>query len=335
MKKRIKYAGFILCLSCLCTGCLSYDNSTRASQLSENTIPSDYTEEQLIEIFDPMGTTLLRQITDALTIMEYTNAHNNANMKSLDAIPQTSEKVFYCKIYAKTDAYFIKQGVPMINTTEESLYRKDGNYYLSYKAEEYHDKTVNSIMYFYQVDNTLGEYLISLASEKGIVCDKEEIFKSWGLDDYTSETSTVQENPVEEIRKEEVSIVTPDNLAKVSKTQQLKKTLSDGTTVFETDNLDIIAQFHNHINTKDWVALDKLPEIKDKICAISIFQQRRKTSEIIMIESLRIELYQNNRIYYVSYIIPETDFSGGMNTFYKIPNDVAEYIKRFEEISQD
>lgn len=334
MSRWIKYAGIILCLSLFCTGCYSYDKSVRSSQLSEDVIPEDYTEEQLIEIYDPLGTTLLRQITDALTIMEYTKKHSNEHMKAIDAIPQMAQKIFYCEIYAKTDEYFVKQGVPSINTMRESLYQNDSNYYLSYEAKEYHDKNVTTIMYYYQIDNQLGEYLISLADESRTIGDKEEIFKLWGIDDYTSEVLTEQENIAEkpvENRKENVGTVSPDSLAKVSKTQQLKKILSDGTTVYETDNLDVIAYFYNHINIEDWMVLNELPEIKDKLCTISIFQRRRKTPEIIMIESLRIELYQNDENFYVSYIIPETDFSGGMNAFYIIPNEVAEYMKQIED----
>ncbi|MDO5551919.1 MAG: hypothetical protein Q4F76_12165, partial [Lachnospiraceae bacterium] len=87
------------------------------------------------------------------------------------------QKVIVCKIYAKTDEYFVKLGVPLINETEEVLYQDDDNYYLSYHTEAYLDEVATLIIY--QVDHSLGEYLISLASEKDAIYNKEEILKSW------------------------------------------------------------------------------------------------------------------------------------------------------------
>ncbi|MDO5348342.1 MAG: hypothetical protein Q4E86_00255 [Lachnospiraceae bacterium] len=177
MRLWVKYMYFTCCLLYLCVGCSPYNNFLRTDESANDYVPDDFTEEQLIEIYDSDGVTLFRQIMDASTIMEYTKAHSNANMKEVVTIPQEAQKVIVCKIYAKTDEYFVKLGVPLINETEEVLYQDDDNYYLSYQTEAYLDETATLIMY--QVDHTLGEYLISLASEKDAIYNKEEILKSW------------------------------------------------------------------------------------------------------------------------------------------------------------
>lgn len=144
--------------------------------------------EQLIEILNPDDLTVVNQITGESDIMDYVEmTFDESSMQEVLSLPENAEKLYVIRIYeTKRDLSRLgNSGEVWLNSIQETLYRADDTYYLETGMilDEKDGIYLNGHFYF-QLPDSVGDYYMSLAEGENEVIDEEELFASWGIENY-------------------------------------------------------------------------------------------------------------------------------------------------------
>ena len=313
------------CIS-LFTGC----GTEKSYSKTETTINTEeISEEQFWEIASPEEVVLC-QVAEKNAIIAFIENEKREEWEYVSEIPRQAELQYIITSYEKiTEEFRQEKGVPEISIGKDILYEDKGDFYIESVCEG--DSA------YYHIPVSAGEYMIELARSGSDVLDKNDIFASWGINDFDAE------NEEKTVLNESDSILKPDNvegghlysaneLARVSGKQKLEISNQDLEVVRTMTDLEEIADFYNQIKHETWLEIEELPEEKSNICKITIYQLERHTIEKNLVEDEKLILFAAHNQYYIQDIIPgHSEDTDDMEIFYSIPDDIADYIKKLAD----
>lgn len=310
----------------LFSGCATNSAAKTDTAISREEV----SEEQFIEIASPDGA-VMRQITDLDSIIEYIENIDILQWKELDTIPAQAALLYTFTSYEKvTDPYWLEQGSPKISVTKDALYQKDANYYI--EMDSLNDNDTDFIVY--EIPVSEGEYLTNIAKKSSAVQDKNDIFITWGIDDFDinrteNNTNGEKTGMVDEMMEDGISYSVED-MKRVSREQKIEIDFADTETKYTSTDLKTIADFYNNIKRNDWKEVSEIPSDKQEICTITIFQLERHTNNSHFIENETLVLYESKGEYFILDIIPPfSSEQEAMEIYYSVSADVAAYMEGF------
>lgn len=297
--------------------------------------PEEISEEQLIEIISP-DDEVLCQIIEKNDIIEYFQKENYAEWEEVKEVPAQADLQYMIMAYAKvTDEFWLEKGAPEITVEEEQLYKDGGEFYMKSVSP---DDTIS-----YHIPASGGEYIQKLAQANSNILNKRDVFTSWGINDFDissaeetdKETDSDMSDEIgaeEEDNREDNSVYSAEELARVSKEQKIEIDFQDPEAVYTLTDLEEIANFYNQIKPGTWTEVERLPEEKNKICVITTFQLERHTVSKNLVENERLTLFEIQNQYYILDVIPGNGSdTADMEIYYSIPKDVAGYIEAIRQ----
>lgn len=320
-----KFLLSIIAVWCIClfTGC----GTKNAYSCVETTINTEeISEEQFFEIASPEEIVLC-QITEPNAIIAFIQNEKMEEWEYVSEIPMQAKLQYIITSYEKiSEEFWEKKGVPEISIGKETLYEDNGDFYMESVFEG--DST------YCRIPESAGEYIMELASNSSDMIDKNDIFASWGINDFDVETEdgTAFKEPdkiSESENEQDHHLYSADELAKVSKEQKVEILDQDLEIVFTMTDLEEIADFYNQIKRETWLEIEGLPEEKSNICEITIYQLERHTADKNLVENEKLILFESQKQYYLYDIIPSCSKDiDDMEIFYSIPDDIANYIHK-------
>lgn len=287
-----------ICCTCLFTGC---ETETTFSTIETTINPEDVSEEQFIEIVSPEEVALC-QVIGKNAIIDFIQNKKLKEWEEVSEIPKQAELQYFIISYEKvTDEFWQKRGAPEISMGEEKLYEYNGDFYIE---SVFGDYVTN-----YCIPASSGEYIVKLAQNGSDILDKNEIFGT--------------ENELNN------HLYSADELAKVSKEQRLEISCQDFGIICTMTDLEEIADFYNQIKRSTWLEIEDLPEEKNNICEITIYQLKRHTIRKNLIENEKMVLFEAQNQYYILDVIPSYSSDiDDMKICYSIQDNIASYIKK-------
>ena len=292
---------------------------------AETTINAEeISEEQFLEIMSPEKIVLC-QIVEPNEVIAFIQNEKLEEWEDVSEIPVQAELQYIIISYEKvTENFWLERGAPEINIGKYALYEDNGDFYVEDVFEGYSA--------YCRIPVSAGEYIMKLAGNGSDILDKNDIFASWGINDFgiENEEEAVLKEPDKILKSENEDgdhLYSADELAKVSKEQKLEIFDQDSELVCTMTDLEEIADFYNQIKRETWLEMEYLPEEKSNICEITIYQLERHTREKNLIENEKLMLFEAQNQYYIHDIIPNaSEDIDDMETFYSIPNDIGNYI---------
>ena len=322
------YRSFILSIvaaGCIClfTGCENLKaNSSVGTMIKEEEI----SEEQFFEIASPEEIVLC-QVVEPDAIIAYFQNEKMEEWEYVNEIPVQAELQYIITSYEKiTEKFWVEKGAPEINVGKENFYEDNGDFYIEsvFKGEST----------YCRIPASAGEYIMKLAGNGSDILDRNDIFASWGINDFDieNEEEAVLKEPDQILKsenREDYHLYSAEGLARVSKEQKLEIFDSNLELVCTMKDLDEIADFYNQIKREAWLEIEDLPEEKRNICEIRIYQLERHTIKKNLIENEKLILFEAQNRYYIHDIIPTcSETIDDMENFYSIPDDIADYINK-------
>ena len=306
---------------CLSTGC----GTVKSYSGAETTVNAEeISEEQFLEIVSPEKIVLC-QVVEPNEVIAFIQNEKMEEWEYVSEIPMQAKYIIisYEKV---TEKFWVEKGAPEISIGKYALYEDNGEFYTEDAFEG--DST------YCRIPVSAGEYIMKLAENGSDILYKNDIFASWGINDFgiENEEEAVLKEPDEILKSEnedDYHLYSADELAKVSKEQKLEIFDQDSELVCTMKDLEEIAAFRNQIKRETWLEMECLPEEKSNICEITIYQLERHTREKNLIENEKLILFETQNQYYIHDIIPnDSEDIDDMETFYSISNDIGNYIKK-------
>lgn len=320
-----KFISAIIAICCTCplTGC---EKETTFSAIETTINPEDVSEEQFIEIVSPEEVVLC-QVIGKNEIIDFIQNKKLKEWEEVSEIPKQAELQYFIISYEKvTDEFWQQRGAPEISIGEENLYEYNGDFYIE---SVFGDYVTN-----YCIPASLGEYIITLAQNSSDILDKNEIFAYWDANNFDVENKEKAVlNGSDEIFGTENEwnnhLYSADELAKVSKEQKLEISCQDLGIICTMTDLEEIADFYNQIERSTWLEIEDLPEEKNNICEITIYQLERHTIGKNLIENEKMVLFEAQNQYYILDVIPSYSSDlDDMKICYSIQDNIASYIQK-------
>lgn len=308
---------------CLSTGC----GIVKSYSGAETTVNAEeISEEQFLEIVSPEKIVLC-QVVEPNEVIAFIQNEKMEEWEYVSEIPMQAEFQYIIISYEKvTEKFWVEKGAPEISIGKYALYEDNGDFYIEDAFEG--DSS------YCRIPVSAGEYIMKLAENGSDILYKNDIFASWGINDFgiENEEEAVLKEPDEILKSEnedDYHLYSADELAKVSKEQKLEIFDQDSELVCTMKDLEEIAAFRNQIKRETWLEMECLPEEKSNICEITIYQLERHTREKNLIENEKLILFETQNQYYIHDIIPNySEDIDDMETFYSISNDIGNYIKK-------
>ncbi|MDE6603568.1 MAG: hypothetical protein K2K90_15770 [Lachnospiraceae bacterium] len=306
---------------CLLTGC----GSVKSYSVTETMVNAEeISEEQFLEILSPEKVVLC-QVVEPNEVIAFIQNEKMEEWEDVREIPVQAELQYIIISYEKvTENFWLEKGAPEINIGKYALYEDNGDFYVEDVFEGYSG--------YCRIPASAGEYIMKVARNGSDILYKNDIFASWGINDFGIENreEAVLKKPDKIFKSENddgYHLYSAEELAKVSKEQKLEIFDQNSELVCTMKDLGEIADFYNQIKRETWLEIERLPEEKSNICEITIYQLERHTREKNLIENEKLILFEAQNRYYIHDIIP--GYSEGiddMESFYSIPNDIGNYI---------
>lgn len=306
---------------CLFTGC-GIVKSYSGAEITVNA--EEISEEQFLEIVSPENI-VLGQVVEPNEVIAFIQNEKMEEWEDVSEIPVQAELQYIIISYEKiTENFWLEKGAPEISIGKYALYEDNGDFYIEDAFEG--DST------YCRIPVSAGEYIMKQAGNGSDILDKNDIFASWGIDDFGIEKEAVLKEPYKIVKSENEDgyhLYSADELAKVSKEQKLEIFDQDSELVHTMKDLEEIADFYNQIKRETWLEIECLPEEKSNICEITIYQLERHTREKHLIENEKWILFEAQNQYYIHDIIPnDSEDMDDMEIFYSIPNDIGDDINK-------
>lgn len=292
---------------------------------AETTVNAEeISEEQFLEIVSPENI-VLGQVVEPNEVIAFIQNEKMEEWEDVSEIPVQAKLQYIIISYEKiTENFWLEKGAPEISIGKYALYEDNGDFYIEDAFEG--DST------YCRIPVSAGEYIMKQAGNGSDILDKNDIFASWGINDFgieKEEEAVLKESY--KIAKSEnedgYHLYSADELAKVSKEQKLEIFDQDSELVRTMKDLEEIADFYNQIKRETWLEIECLPEEKSNICEITIYQLERHTREKHLIENEKWILFEDQNQYYIHDIIPnDSEDIDDMEIFYSIPNDIGNGI---------
>lgn len=308
---------------CLFTGC----GIVKSYSGAETTVNAEeISEEQLFEIASPEEIVLC-QVVEPNAISVFIQNEKIEEWEYVNEIPMQAKLQYTITSYEKiADEFWKEKGMPEISIGKDILYEDNGDFYI--------ESVFESDSSYCRIPTSAGEYIMELARNGSDILDKNDIFASWGINnfDVENEGETVLKEQDKILKSENEGgnqLYNADELANVSKEQKIEIFDQDLNIVWTMTDLEKIADFYNQIKRETWLEVECLPEEKSNICEITIYQLERHTREKNLIENEKLILFEAQNQYYIQDVIPScSEDIDDMEIFYSIPNDIGNYINK-------
>lgn len=308
---------------CLFTGC----GIVKSYSGAETTVNAEeISEEQLFEIASPEEIVLC-QVVEPNAIIVFIQNEKIKEWEYVNEIPMQAKLQYTITSYEKiADEFWKEKGMPEISIGKDILYEDNGDFYI--------ESIFESDSSYCRIPTSAGEYIMELARNGSDILDKNDIFASWGINnfDVENEGETVLKEQDKILKSENEGgnqLYNADELANVSKEQKIEIFDQDLNIVWTMTDLEKIADFYNQIKRETWLEIECLPEEKSNICEITIYQLERHTREKNLIENEKLILFEAQNQYYIQDVIPScSEDIDDMEIFYSIPNDIGNYINK-------
>lgn len=308
---------------CLFTGC----GIVKSYSGAETTVNAEeISEEQLFEIASPEEIVLC-QVVEPNAIIVFIQNEKIEEWEYVNEIPMQAKLQYTITSYEKiADEFWKEKGMPEISIGKDILYEDNGDFYI--------ESVFESDSSYCRIPTSAGEYIMELARNGSDILDKNDIFASWGINNFDveneGETVLKEQNKVLKSENEGGNqLYNADELANVSKEQKIEIFDQDLNIVWTMTDLEKIADFYNQIKRETWLEIECLPEEKSNICEITIYQLERHTREKNLIENEKLILFEAQNQYYIQDVIPScSEDIDDMEIFYSIPNDIGNYINK-------
>ena len=320
INKNFILAIIAMCCICLLAGC----ENEKIYSIMETTIKTEeMSEEQFIEMMSPEEVVVC-QVVGKNTIIDFIQNEKIEEWEEISEIPKQAELQYFIISYEKvTDEFWREKGAPEISMGEAKLYEYNGDFYIE---SIFGDDATN-----YCIPASSGEYIVKLAQSGSDIVDKNDIFASWGVNNFDVENEGEILGTENESNNHSYSA---DELAKVSKEQKLEISCQDLGTVCTMTDLEKIADFYNQIKRGTWLEIEDLPEEKSHTCEITIYQLERHTTRKNLVENEKLTLFEAQNQYYILDVIPShSSEMEDMEIYYSIPEDIANYIKNLANLN--
>lgn len=304
---------------CLFTGC----GIVKSYSGAETTVNAEeISEEQFLEIVSPENIVLC-QVVEPNEVIAFIQNEKMEEWEYVSEIPVQAKLQYIIIFYEKiTENFWLEKGAPEISIGKYALYEDNGDFYI--------EDIFEGDSAYCRIPVSAGEYIMKQAGNSSDILDKNDIFASWGIDDFGIEKEAVLKEPYKIVKSENEDgyhLYSADELAKVSKEQKLEIFDQDSELVRTMKDLEEIADFYNRIKRETWLEIECLPEEKSNICEITIYQLERHTREKHLIENEKWILFEDQNQYYIHDIIPnDSEDMDDMEIFYSIPNDIGNGI---------
>ena len=229
---------------CLSTGC----GTVKSYSGAETTVNAEeISEEQFLEIVSPEKIVLC-QVVEPNDVIAFIQNEKMEEWEYVSEIPMQAELQYIIISYEKvTEKFWVEKGAPEISIGKYALYEDNGEFYTEDAFEG--DST------YCRIPVSAGEYIMKLAENGSDILYKNDIFASWGINDFgiENEEEAVLKEPDEILKSEnedDYHLYSADELAKVSKEQKLEIFDQDSELVCTMKDLEEIAAFRNQINVK-------------------------------------------------------------------------------------
>lgn len=173
---------------------------------SENSASDETSGEQAIVIVDPEDWTVVNEITDAEDIASYCEiTSDQSGWQLVGGLPANARRLYILTTYEKKMdvSVFGNSGKVWLVSCQETLYRAGDTYYLR-EGTVWDGRTgiTMDMNLYYQLPDDVGDYYMSLTEEKNDIVAMEELFASWGVDDYVERAEENFDNYVEKTEKD-------------------------------------------------------------------------------------------------------------------------------------
>ncbi|MBP3475451.1 MAG: hypothetical protein J6K48_03930 [Lachnospiraceae bacterium] len=308
---------------CLFTGC----GIVKSYSGAETTVNAEeISEEQLFEIASPEEIVLC-QVVEPNAIIVFIQNEKIEEWEYVNEIPMQAKLQYTITSYEKiADEFWKEKGMPEISIGKDILYEDNGDFYI--------ESVFESDSSYCRIPTSAGEYIMELARKGSDILDKNDIFASWGINnfDVENEGETVLKEQDKILKSENEGgnqLYNADELANVSKEQKIEIFDQDLNIVWTMTDLEKIADFYNQIKRETWLEIECLPEEKSNICEITIYQLERHTREKNLVENEKLILFEAQNQYYIQDVIPScSEDIDDMEIFYSISNDIGNYINK-------
>lgn len=295
---------------------------------------NDIVQKQLIEITDVKGN-IISQITDNITIKEFTKNEHIEQWETIKAIPDFAEKSYILTSYELiTDPpIFDIDNKNKIAVTSFYLYLNEDDYYVEIDTND-NDVSPN----FYKIPSSVGVYLLSLTEKTSQIQDKKDIFISWGieekmlkqsfiLNDNIKDKTVVKDNEnYDKYPYQDVTTFDYKGVKKASKYQKIEIYFNNKIT-YSTTDLREIADVLNNVNMQQWESTSKLPKEINLVCTLKKYAHPKKQSGTDLEQMQTWHVYKTADHYYLT---THMDFDIDMDVEderFIIPNSVGTWFE--------
>lgn len=231
---------------------------------------------------------VIRQVTDNRVITEFTKSEEIEDWEEVNMISANAEKKCQFVTYALvTNSAYTDNSETLISIDKEILYSDGENCFLEESSQE----TSLSETFYHKIPDSAGTYLVKFADEKSELQNKQNIFATWGAEEYSFVVGIQDDTSL---------------------------------TIIESDK---IADLYKNLRMNDWTEISDFPTDNKEVCTIN-YQPKRKTSNKELVENEIMHLYESDGEYYIYSVIPENSSGNkAMESYYKISPEAERYIE--------